>query len=393
MNVNNEDKKLAVVVLLLALLLMATRLMAQQYEYRGVYTAQQVFTNLCESCYLELPAEFLQTNLVLSVKTNDEKVLNKAITSAAKGNGWVLSRRGTLWHAEPLQNDGNLVYLSCISNEPVNVPKYLYWYAVKSDSIRCVKRDSLQRLNDSLHLQAVERARIDSLRRDSISRLRLDFKSYRLKYYAYSKSFSDRYGVEWSSLLASGNLRGKLELFDDWRLIASQINDTTFTSRMVEFSVDSSLALDWGSEEQTLKQTFVNDGITTQDYEWRKYGILINVRRDGQRVRMDYVFRDKDNSVSVLQGSVIGLEGDTLRLVGEYSVSRNVQSGVPFLSSIPLLGNLFKVDNAVVDNRAFELYLLPQNKAVEDVKRENKGTIPTTTENGSKEPRNEKERG
>lgn len=391
MNANRDDKLIAIAVLLLAILLFATRLMAQQYEYRGVYSAQQIFTNLCESCYLELPAEFLQTNLVLSVKTDNVGALNKAIISAAKGSGWALSRHGTLWHAEPLQNDGNLVYLSCMSNEPVNVPKYLYWYAVKSDSIRCFKRDSLQRLNDSLRMQAVERARIDSVRRDSIARLRLEFKSYRLKYYAYSKSFSDRYGVEWSQFLASGNLRGKLQVFDDWRIMASETNDTTFTSRMVEFSVDSSLSLDWGSEEQTLKQTFVNDGITTQDYEWRKYGILINVKRDGQRVRMDYVFRDKDNSVSVLQGSVIGLEGDTLRLVGEYSVSRNVQSGVPFLSNIPVLGNLFKVDNSVVDNRAFELYLLPQNKAVEDVKRENKGTISTTTENGSKEPRNEKD--
>lgn len=387
MNANRDDKIIAVTVLLLALLLFATRLMAQQFEYRGVYTAQQVFTNLCENCYLELPSEFLQTNLVLSVKTDDVKALNKAITSAARASGWQLSRHGALWQAEPVQNDGNLVYISCMTDEPVNVPKYLYWYAVKSDSIRCIKRDSLQRLGDSLRLQAVERARIDSLRRDSIARLRLEFRSYRLKYFAYSKSFSDKYGVEWSSLLASGNLHSKLDLFDDWRLIAQQTNDTTFTNRMVEFSVDSSLALDWGSEEQTLKQTFVNDGVTTQDYEWRKYGILINVRRDGRRVRMDYVFRDKDNSVSVLQGSVIGLEGDTLRLVGEYSVARNVQSGVPFLSNIPVLGNLFKVENSVVDNRAFELYLLPQKKAVEDVKREDEGTVPTDTENGSREPR------
>ena len=66
----------------------------------------------------------------------------------------------------------------------------------------------------------------------------------------------------------------------------------------------------------------------------------------------------KDNSVSVLQGSVIGLEGDTLRLVGDYSVSHNVQTGVPFISSVPILGGeLFKSTSVMVDNRAFELYL------------------------------------
>ena len=121
--------------------------------------------------------------------------------------------------------------------------------------------------------------------------------------------------------------------------------------------------------------TFVNDGVTTSDYEWRKYGLLISVKRDGKRVKMDYVFRDKDNSVSVLQGSVIGQEGDTLRLFGHYNSSRNVETGVPFISSVPILGNLFKTTQNVIDNRAFELYLLPTEKAVKDDKRENSGTL------------------
>lgn len=376
-----NDRILAIACIVFILVLFVVRCEAQQYEYKGVYTVQSVMLNYCDDCYLELPPDYLKAEIVLSVSTDTEQQLFKALQSSSRAVGWELVklRNGTL-RAEPNVNSGNMIFISCMDMQPRNVPKYLYSASVKADKMQCEQRDSLLSV-------ARERAFVDSVRRDSISRQRLDFKGYRLKYFAYSKSFSDRYGVEWSQLLASGNMRGKLKLFDDWRIVASETNDTTFTARMVEFSVDSSLSLDWGSEEQTLKQTYINDGVTTQDYEWRKYGLLINVRRDGQRVRMDYVFRDKDNSVSVLQGSVIGLEGDTLRLVGDYSVTRNVSSGVPFISSVPVLGNLFKVENTIVDNRAFELYLLPQEKAVKDDKREDKGIIPTDRKNGSEELR------
>ena len=359
---NVNDKMLVLSIVLFLLGLFAVRASAGDFEYKGVYTVETVVINYCKDCYLELPPDYLKSDIVLAVSTDDEKTFFRALQTSSNGIGWNLTRMksGTL-KAEPMENIGNMVFISCMDNTPHNVPKYLYNASVKADKIQCSIRDSLQRL-------AQERAFVDSVRRDSISRQRLDFKGYRLKYFSYSKSFSDRYGMEWSSLIASGNLRGKLKLFDDWRILAQQTNDTTFTARMVEFSVDSVLSLDWGSEEQTLKQTYINEGVTTQDYEWRKYGLLINVKRDGQRVRMDYVFRDKDNSVSVLQGSVIGLEGDTLRLVGDYSVSRNVQMGVPFISSVPILGELFKSTSVMVDNRAFELYLLPKEKAVKDDK-------------------------
>lgn len=384
---NVNDKTLCIATILFIIALFVLRANAQQYDYKGLYTIEQVVTTYCDSCYLELPPDFLKSEIVLGIATDDEKAFLKALKSSSKALGWNLdvARNGQL-KAKPLENVGNLIFISCMDKQPHNVPTYLYSASVRADRLQCAERDSLQRI-------ARERAIADSVRRDSISRQHLDFKGYRLKYFAYSKSFSDRYGVEWSSLLASGNLRGKLKLFDDWRVIAQETNDTTFTARMVEFSVDSSLSLDWGSEEQTLKQTYINDGVTTQDYEWRKYGLLINVKRDGKRVRMDYVFRDKDNSVSVLQGSVIGLEGDTLRLVGDYSVSRNVLTGVPFISSVPVIGELFKISSVIVDNRAFELYLLPKEKAVEDANRQDEGTIPTTTENGSKEPRNAKDDG
>lgn len=387
MNANKEDKLIVIAVILLAIALFATRLFAQQYEFKGVYTAEQVFTHLCDNCYLELPPQFLQSNLVMSVSTDDVKALHKALTSSARGSGWALSKRGNLWHAEPLQNDGNLVYLSCMTNEPVNVPKYLYWFAVKSDSIRCSKRDSLQRRNDSL-------IHAERMRQDSIKSLRLPYGNYELRYYSYTKNFADKLGAEFSGILASGNMHDKFKVFDDWQFFATQTNDTSFTNRQINVSFDSSLTLDWGTEEQTLKTTYVtNNGVVNSDYEWRKYGLIVSLKKDTEKTYMQYVFRDKEQNISVLQGSAVGAVGDTLRVTGQYTTSRRVQTGVPFLSTIPVLGLLFSTEQTLTDVKRFELYLVPidQNKAVEDVERENKGIIPTTTENGSKEPRNEKE--
>ena len=358
---NVNDKTLCVAVILFIVTLFVLRANASNFVYKGLYSVETVLVNYCKDCYLELPPDYLKSEIVLAVDTDDEKSFIKAVQASSNAVGWNLTRQksGRL-KAEPMENVGNIVFISCMDNTPHNVPKYLYSASVKADMIQCAKRDSLENL-------VKERVKIDSIRVDSLSKLRLDFAGYQLKYFSYSKAFTDKLGVEWSSLLSNGNLHNKLKVFDEWRFIATETNDTSFTERSVIFSVDSSLSLDWGSEEQTIKTTFVNDGVTSTDYEWRKYGLLINVKRDGHRVKMDYVFRDKDNSISVLQGSVIGNEGDTLRLVGNYNSTRQIQSGVPFISSVPILGELFKIRQNVLDNRAFELYLLPQpQKAVKD---------------------------
>ena len=245
---NANDKSIVICMLVLAVMLLVLRCEAANFEYKGVYPAQAVFTNLCENCFLELPAEFLETKLTLSVSTDKEKVLHAALVSAAKSSGWNLRRQGLKWSAEPIQNEGNLVYISCLTNEPVNVPKYLYTYAVKSDSIRCARRDSTQRRQDSLALE-------ERKRQDSLSRLRLPFGNYELRYYSFTRNFADKMGVEFNGIVASGNLHDKFEIFDEWKLHATETNDTTFTYRQVNVAFDSTLNVDWGTEEQTLKTT------------------------------------------------------------------------------------------------------------------------------------------
>lgn len=326
---------------------------AQKYSFKGVYSVENVITSYCDDCFLNLPLEYLQSNFVLSVNTDNIKDLYKAIVSASNGIGWDLKQNGKNLIAEPIQNKGNLVFISCLTFEPKEVPKYLYSYAKKSDSLKCAKNDSLL---------LYESFKEDSLKKtnDSLANIRLSFLDYELKYYNFSKSFTDKIGVSWEEILLDGNLHNKFNVYDYWALVASASNDTSFNFRQINIKLDSTLNIDWGTEEQTLLNSFANDGVINNNYEWRKYGLIITITKDDKRIKLDYVFRDKNNSVSVLQGSAVALLGDTLKITGVYNSNREVNKGVPILSNIPVLKYLFAVNQTISDLRSFELYLIPK---------------------------------
>lgn len=352
-----SDLSLVFVLVVLGVLLLVMRASAAQYEFNGVYKFVDVFTAYCEDCYLELSPEFLESSGVLAVKTDNEKTFRRALEKSARGAGWDLRMNGRSFVANPVQNSENLVYLSCLTNEPVNVPKYLYAWAVKSDSIKCYLQKLEQIKRDSL--SALEQSKADKL--DSLSKIRLPFFTYELKYFSFTKNFTDKLGVDFDAIVAAGNLRGKWRIYDDWRMFATRTNDTAFTFRSVLVSFDSALSLDWGTEEQTLKTSYVSDnGVVTTDYEWRKYGLIVNMKKDTARVSLSYIFRDKEQNVSVLQGSAVGNLGDTLRVYGQYNTRRVVTTGVPLLSSIPVLRYLFSTEQVLTDVKHFELYLVPK---------------------------------
>lgn len=346
---------------------------AAQYEYKGVFPIQNVMLEFCDDCWLELPPDYLAGSVVLSVTTDNREDLFKAVKRSSAAQGWNLTRKGKLLKAEPIQNVGNLVFISCMDNAPRNVEKYLYAASVRADSIQCAKRDSLL---------AYERSRADSVERerkridDSVKNVPpIGFEHYELRYYSYSKSFTDKMGLEWQNVLAIGNLHNRFNVFDDWRLFATENNDTTYNERRLVFTLDTSMNVDWGTEEQTMQKSYLTDGVVTQDFEWRKYGLIVKIRRDGRRIIMDYIFRDKDYSVSVLQGSVVGLDSDTLRIFGDYLAKREINSGLPILSKIPIVNWFVATQTKVNDLKAFELYLVP-------IQREKKNAYGRIKKNG-----------
>lgn len=367
--VKNGDKLdliISLVVFVLFVLCCPKLGICGDYEFRGVFTGEQVFTTYCETCFLELPPEFLQSSLVLSVDTDNKKEFEKAVITAAKGSGWNLTRHGNRWKAEPIQNQGNLVYISCMDLTPINVPQYLYYYSVRADSLKCANRDRERARQDSVMLS--EKSRQDSIKMydDSLLSVRLPYKDYELRYYSFTKNFTDKIGIEWSEILAQGDLPKHFELLDSWSFYATKTNDTAFTRRQVNLSLDSSVTLDWGTEEQTLSNTLVNDGVVNQNYEWRKYGLIVKITNTQYKTKLEYTFRDKENGVSLLQGSAVVEIGDTLRIAGQYTTNRVVSKGIPVLSSIPLIGSiLFATEQILTDLKNFELYLIPKtNKGV-----------------------------
>lgn len=317
------------------------------YEFSGVYRVSEILPTYCTNCALSLPSEYLETQVVLSVRSDKRNELWNALKQASLANGWLLTKQGNTIRATR-QEDKGRVFVSCIDSLVYRVATDEYLYRLRSDSLKCASRDSVRRLADSL--RALPAPSLPSP---------LGFQNYRLEYVAYNKSFSDKMGFEWKRVLASGNLKSMPSFYDSWQLWAVENNDTNFTRRTLEFAIDSTISIDWGNERQVPEKTYSQDGgIVATNYEWRKYGISISVRRDGQRVSLEYMVRNEDNGT--LNGKAVGLSGDTLATNGTYRLTQDLSEGLPLLSRLPLVGALFSVKQTITDYKHFEIRLFPQ---------------------------------
>lgn len=318
---------------------------AADYQYKGFYQVSDVFYSLCESCFLDLSVDFLKSEIYLNVSSNKKKDVVKALVRASHAIGWDLKQNGGVYSVEPIQNQGNLIFISCFDKQVKNVPKYAYVFEKKADSIRCYQKDSVM---------AYERFKNDSL----VSIPALDFHSYTLKYYNFNKAFSDKMGVKWGDILWSGTLKD-IHFFDSWTSAAVESNDTSFSYRSVSFALDSNIVLNWGTEEQVQLRTYNDNGVISTDYEWRKYGLEVIIKSELKRVHLDYTFREKDANTTILSGSVVGFPNDTLVISGDYQQMRDINRGVPGLSRIPFLRLFFSEVDKICENRRFYIYLIP----------------------------------
>lgn len=330
---------------ILIVLLFPVLVFAASYEYKGFYNVSDVFYGICESCILDLPPDYLKTEIYLNVSSDKKSQVLKALVRASHAAGWTLKHSGGVYVVEPIQNEGNLIFISCFDNQVKNVPKFAYVYERKADSVRCYQRDSL--------------AFVAQMLADSLASVPpLDFKAYTLKYYNFNKAFSDKMGVKWGDILWLGTLHD-VHFFDSWTSAAVESNDTSFSYRSVSFALDSSIVLNWGTEEQAQLRTFNDNGIISTEYEWRKYGLEITIKAQSSRVHLDYVFREKDANTTILSGSVVGSPGDTLVISGDYQQMRDINRGVPGLSRIPFFRLFFSEVDKVAENRKFYIYLIP----------------------------------
>ena len=48
-------------------------LVCADYQYKGFLSSERYFLSLCESCFLDLPVDYLKSEIYLNVSTNKKK--------------------------------------------------------------------------------------------------------------------------------------------------------------------------------------------------------------------------------------------------------------------------------------------------------------------------------
>lgn len=327
---------------------------ANDFVYNGVYSVSQVLSSSCENCLFDVPAEFMEEKIIcnLSGVTSDD--VFRYVQTAMNGRGWRVTRSKNKITARQKEEQTQAAFIDHSGNVQIVDTKFLNTYKL-ADSIQAKLKDSLV---------SMENYKQDSLQkfvRDSLNNIKQKpLKRFELQFVQMDKNFARRMGVKWPEVLAAGNLRGKLELFDLWEARALEMNDTSFIRRKVTLSLDSVGVVSWGNETQELERTYNDNGVVTQDYKYRQYGITATISVLDSTYKLEYVVRNNDDLHTNFTGTTKGLFTDTLELTGELNKHVVHSTGLPFLSSIPLLGRLFRVDNAEMVRSVYYVYAIPK---------------------------------
>lgn len=298
------------------------------FEFSGVYTWGEVITSLCREgwCRTQLPKEFYNLSVPLSVYEHNFNDAFKALSMQAKADGYRLTKTGKkkpfVVSAE-LDVDRSATYISCLDTAVHSVPSVDLYRYVRADSIRCAARDGIVPVSDS-----------------SLSVVR-----YRVNFYVVSSTFLQTIGVDWTSIWASGDLTSMPKFITDWTLRAVSSDDSTAEFRSIEVDLDSSTTLHWGSQKKEEKSTVVySNGVAQNDYEWKDYGLTLSLMRVPSGIRAEYQLAQRDENNSILSGSFGGSGSYNITTFGVYDSYQHIVTGIPFLRSIPVIGLLFGRD-------------------------------------------------
>lgn len=305
------------------------------FVFSGVYTWGEVISLLCRegTCRTQLPRDFFSLSVPLNIyETNFENAF-KALTLQALADGYILKKSG---RKKPylvtavLDEDSKSSYISCLDTSVRVVNSrdlFRYKYV---DSLKCVSRkrhlDSLAGIVDTISFPSIR---------------------YRVSFYVVSSNFLRTLGVNWTELWAKGSLTDNPHFITNWALQAVSQNDTTAEFRSVEVDLDSLTTLHWGSQKKEQKTTIVySNGVGQTDYEYKDYGLTLTLKRDLLNgIRAEYQLAQRDENNSVLRGSFGGGGKDSISAWGVYDSYQNSFRGIPFLSSIPLIGYFFGSEN------------------------------------------------
>lgn len=305
------------------------------YEFSGVFTWGEVVTALCRDgwCRTQLPRDFFELRVPLNIYEKDFESAFKALSMQARADGYRLTKKGSrrpYTVVAELNEKDEVGYISCLDTSVHKVDAVDLQKHRLADSLRCASRrahlDSAALYARSVHYPATR---------------------YRVSFYVVSSSFLNEIGVDWTEVFMRGDLKSAPRLIAGWSLKAVSVNDTTAEFRSIEVDLDSSTTLHWGSQRKEEKGIVTySTGVTQTDYEWRDYGLTLTLTRDTVAgVRAEYILAQRDENNSILKGAFGGGGLDSVSAWGVYDSYQYYKKGVPFLSSIPLLGLLFQSDS------------------------------------------------
>lgn len=307
------------------------------YTFNGVYTYAQVMGTTCEGCMFDVPSEIMDEKFIMNFSGSSSEVY-KYIQTSLNGRNFKMTKSGNKVKVRPIEESQESAFIDKDGQVVIIPQKYKTLY-VTADSIQKSFRDSL-RTSEQRRIDSLDKSRRDSLAKVTQKRIR----KFELQFVQMDRNFIKNLGVNWSEILANGNLRGRLELFDNWELRANEINDTSFIRRKITLYVDTISQVSWGNESNEIEKTYNDNGIVTQEFKYRQYGITTELEIKDSTYKLNYAVRNNDDLHTNFTANTTGSLKDTLELNGE--MVRNVQriQGVPFLSNIPILGNLFQKD-------------------------------------------------
>lgn len=177
-------------------------------------------------------------------------------------------------------------------------------------------------------------------RRDSISMivpelLPLPEKVVTVEYLEIGRGTAESIGFKYGEYIASARFFDYSDLFSVTAQ-AREKGDTSFVYRTYTTHYDTSLHVFWGGTRDKLKHSTVTaTGIVSNDYETETYGLTFDVQD------MRYTYTHSTDFEHKIDGSGKLHLGEN-RIFGSYEYTYSQEEGVPFFSSIPGIGALFR---------------------------------------------------
>lgn len=295
--------------------------------FQGNYVLGDILSDLCSrtGCALGLSGDVVELPVTLSVKTNSPQTLLSALRLSVASSGYYLS--GSLTDKLSVVRDLTAdvsVFIDCSGNVQT-VPRLQLSTYKKADSIRC-----------ALPVSIPQRWRFDFM---SVSDVALK-----------------TYGLDVSHPLAYGNIsishpRENSHLADSWNLDYLATLDSLFEHRSVSFDLDSTVSFSWGIQKQIMSNVVINNGIQTNSYEWRQYGVTIDITAY-PKMKMNYTLRSPDES-TVTGSSMLG-QDSSIMVVAAYDLAQRGEKC--FLPLLPI----FCKPSYTNEKRYFVLRLIRQ---------------------------------